>query len=511
MAKVNWTIEKSAMSEFWDELPDLLLRYAELGARTGREDRIRKETWAREERLLKEKQQYDQDIMERKLKIQLGYDLLKESEDDQDEAQASLDRLETEFHKTTGGLGGLQDLYKTSNNSLEILDTSYEGDMSDIEDQIQFNNDKTRAIKNKIDLLEGALYEDIAKATAIMQGGAGMAGGTDPEAWDAADLGLEAFEEIHGDAKPWVESYFDRASGAINKQLEELQTTVLDKEYKEARINYMKGGGDKSLNNAVRQTKNFLGNKVNVSMANTGIGQIFKDEDLKNTMITNNQDVQEISTIIDNKKLAIASEYALMRYGIQYGDLSGMSPKAKQALMKFYETYKIGVFTAQGKTAATTGDFGDYFEQVEQSYKAWNTAIQAGDQNKADKINELHKKYNGTNLDIQEFYKNMEGMSKHIIEADLAPLISPEDNSGNNENPDEWKNLFGAEAYPDWWIEIAENLNMEPGEFELMSMEEREDMLAYKESEGTLESELKAKGYESKLEWLNDDKAWLQN
>ena len=51
MGNVNWTIEKTRLSQFWEELPDLLLRYAEIGAQR----KLIKEKEAREERLIQEK------------------------------------------------------------------------------------------------------------------------------------------------------------------------------------------------------------------------------------------------------------------------------------------------------------------------------------------------------------------------------------------------------------------------------------------------------------------------
>ena len=144
---------------------------------------------------IRENQQFQEKLTKETRQYNLEHGEYVVSKEKETEALKLLDQTEQKAVELGVNMDLIQDLYTTSNNDKVVNDLVIP-EMENLSDLTDYYRDKAEQHKEKLNILNEVIYNDIARADQIMAGGRGDRGkgfGTDTEGWDAADLGLASY------------------------------------------------------------------------------------------------------------------------------------------------------------------------------------------------------------------------------------------------------------------------------------------------------------------------------
>jgi hypothetical protein len=331
-----------------------------------------------------------EDLTERGYEIEAGKSMYNENMKIYQDAQKSLELLETEYHKAVGDVSALGKLYKASGN--EVVRDIYQGEATDYSARADVAYSNAQQIKDQITTLQGTLYGDIKKAQNIMAGGAGFKGGVSPTEWDPGDLGLIAYEIQYGEASPTIQSLFKNNIGSVNESLLKLRKTEQTFDLTEMKMEYYE---DKSTAAKVQaetdKAELMFGTISNSSLKTSGV------QNLQALQIAAaNLDPAEVAKIGSNNQ----AQFTLTKsIGSDFSKLIGRDVKPENypdIADEYIEMHNLGTGDAQtGMGQTAYGNWSAYKGYVDDAASQYAEAVASGDTEKARILNDLAIKYFG--------------------------------------------------------------------------------------------------------------------
>ena len=208
---LNITYERSALADFLERLPSMLLDFKQTQLKLATEEKIRKDN----------------------REYQASVSMYQDARDLYKVTRKELNTLETSYAETGMNISSLNDIYSTA-AGLKPLQDIGDIDIQNWEERTEYYGDLTSNLERKKEALKGVLYGDVQQAQQIMAGGGvgGYSGG-DPDQWDLSDIGLDAYEQTYGPAPEYIKDYFGSQPGLMRKSLTDLNQALLNFDYKE--------------------------------------------------------------------------------------------------------------------------------------------------------------------------------------------------------------------------------------------------------------------------------------
>jgi len=433
------TVERSAIADFLDELPGLLMQYKQM-------------QWAQEERAL------ERGIREKAIELEASKSLYNENQKLYYNAINNLDKLEATYGETVGSLEPLNEMYTSGGK--DVTADIYEGEAKDYQARADNALENWQAVKNKIGILQGSLYGDVKRVKNIMAGGQGFEGGVDPEGWDLADLGIVAYEHRFGESSPTVVSMFENNPGLMTTSLASLQKTEGALALTGSKRKYYSGATEtKTGDDEMKQAELVFGTIA--SSARKTSGKQMYDGLLAAKSILN----QDPSNNVDEIDANNARQFEITKeIGKEFADLTGQVVTPEEYLdvtEEYFEMLNLAKGsseTRQGQTAyANWSVYKNYITQARDEYVK---ALQAGDAEKAGRLNSLAEKYFGKpqGIELSTFALDMDNYYSKTILASFSEVFDTEPADSSNINLDslnvnlneieqlndaEWEDLLG--------------------------------------------------------------------
>jgi len=374
---INITYERTALGEFLERLPSLLLEY-------------KKTKWSMEQ---------EKKIREDDRNYKAAVSMYSDAKELYKSSKNELNSLEDKWSSLGLQLNTLNETYKSA--GADVASNIYQGEATNWLARANHLEELTQEIEAKKDALEGVLYNDIRKADQVMKGGsiAGFGGGSDPTRWDAGDLGIEGYTSTYGDPSAAVQEFYDVNQGNIQSNLSDLEGTRLLNESR-----------DKKLTNFSRkEAEQFLGGYEASSKLSSGLKQIYdltEFETQENTPGVTPEMISEAS----NRKKELMTDIAL-----EFSELLGEEADGLENPMDYYLAYEA-LHTRTMQSTATGGgeqglrDFSIMMTSARKSYDYYISLLNSGDTGKANKIEALAKKYFGfEGMSFQAFITKASG------------------------------------------------------------------------------------------------------
>ena len=363
---VNVTYQRSALADFLERLPSLLMEY-------------KKTQWSMEQeaKLRKEDREY-----------KAAVSMYSDAKELYKSAERSLDELENSWLQTGLGLDGLNEMFKTK--GLDIVEKVYEGEATNWIGRANHYQDLAAQLGKKAQVMQNVLYDDIAKTKQIMAGGgvSGAGGGSDPVRWDMGDFGAKAYEETYGEPMSAIsQEYLAANPGVVRQSLEKFESTRLLNRLRDA----------KNVNQDRRQSEQFLGGYVNSAYTKSGLSTVYEMEKIQNAYAKGAEEVD----VAMNDQAVQKQRAGQVIIGSEFADLLGIpQAEAQEQIMDYYYLYdrmhaaaEQPVLTGGGEQGLR--DFSLLVTNARQAYNHYLSLKNKGNNAEANRIEELAKKYFG--------------------------------------------------------------------------------------------------------------------
>ena len=341
------------------------------------------------------------------------------------DALDNLQTLEATYGETVGSLEPLNEMYTSGGK--DVTADIYKGEAKDYQARADNALENWQAVKNKIGILQGSLYGDVKRAKNIMAVGQGFEGGVDPEGWDLADLGIVAYEHRFGESSPTVIAMFENNPGLMTASLASLQktegalglTTAKRKYYAEATT---KKTGDDDM----KQAELVFGTIA--SSARKTSGKQMYDGFMMQRANFNDQTSDEEIAANNASQFAITKEI-----GKEFSELTGQVVTEEQYLDVTEEYFEM-LNLAQGSSEVRQGqtayaNWSVYKNYITQARDEYVKALQAGDAEKAKRLNSLAEKYFGKpqGIELSTFASDMDTYYSKTILASFGDAFNIQD------------------------------------------------------------------------------------
>jgi len=410
-----------------------------------------------QDELLRLQMELKENLAEKQYQIEAGKSLYNENQKLYYDAITNLEALKATYGETVGSLEPLNEMYVTSGK--DVTEDIYEGVATDYQARADNTLKKLQAVKNKIDILQGSLYGDVKRAKNIMAGGAGFEGGVDPEGWDLADLGLIAYEHRFGESSPTVVSMFENNPGLMTTSLASLQKTEGALALTTAKREYYGTATEtKAGDDDMKQAELVFGTIASSARKTSGKqmydGLLLARAELNQDPSNNAEQI----TANNTRQFEITKEI-----GKEFADLTGQAVTPEEYLDVTEEYFEM-LNLAQGSSEVRQGqtayaNWSVYKNYITQARDEYVKALQAGDAEKARRLNSLAEKYFGKpqGIELSTFAFDMDNYYSKTILASLG-------NAFNTESPDSST------------VQI-DSLNLNLNEIEQLNNKEWEDLL----------------------------------
>ena len=390
------------------------------------------------------------EMKEKAIDLEASKSLYNENKKLYYDALDNLQTLESTYGETVGSLEPLNEMYTTSGK--DVTADIYKGEAKDYQARADNALENWQAVKNKIGILQGSLYGDVKRAKNIIAGGAGFEGGADQKGWDLADLGIVAYENRFGESSPTVVAMFENNPGLMTTSLATLQKTEGALELTGAKRKYYSGASDKKTgDNEMKQAELVFGTIASSARKTSGkqmYDGLLAARSILNEDVANNQ--EEIAAN-NARQFEITKEI-----GKEFSELTGQAVTPEEYLditEDYFEMLNLAKGSSeprQGQTAyANWSVYKNYIIQARDEYVK---ALQAGDAEKAGRLNSLAEKYFGKpqGVDLSTFALDMDNYYSKTILASFSELFSTEPTDSSNINIDSLKvNLDEVEKIND--------------------------------------------------------------
>ena len=418
------TVERSAIADFLDELPGLLMQYKQM-------------QWAHE-------------VQEKTIELEASKSLYNENKKLYYDALDNLQTLESTYGETVGSLEPLNEMYTAGGK--DVTADIYKGEATDYQARADNALENWQAVKNKIGILQGSLYGDVKRAKNIMAGGAGFEGGADPKGWDLADLGIVAYENRFGESSPTVVSMFENNPGLMTTSLASLQKTEGALALTTAKRGYYGTATEtKAGDDDMKQAELVFGTIASSARKTSG-KQMYDGLLLARAEL--NQDPSNNVEQIDANN---ARQFEITKeIGKEFADLTGQVVTEEQYLDVTEEYFEM-LNLAQGSSEVRQGqtayaNWSVYKNYISQARDEYVKALQAGDAEKARRLNSLAEKYFGKpqGIELSTFASDMDTYYSKTILASFGDAFNTESADSSNINIDSVKvNLDEIEQLED--------------------------------------------------------------
>ena len=346
----------------------------------------------------------------------------------------NLDKLEATYGETVGSLEPLNEMYTSGGK--DVTADIYKGEATDYQARADNALENWQAVKNKIGVLQGSLYGDVKRAKNIMAGGAGFEGGVDPKGWDLADLGIIAYEHRFGESSPTVVSMFENNPGLMTASLASLQKTEGALALTGSKRKYYSGATEtKTGDNEMKQAELVFGTIA--SSARKTSGKQMYDGLMIQQANFNEQTGDEEITANNDAQFRITKEI-----GKEFADLTGQVVTPEEYLDVTEEYFEM-LNLAQGSSEARQGqtayaNWSVYKNYITQARDAYVKALQAGDAEKAKRLNSLAEKYFGKpqGIELSTFALDMDTYYSKTILASFGETFNIEEDQNTSDQLD---------------------------------------------------------------------------
>ena len=388
----------------------------------------------------------DRDIREKSLELEASKTLYAENQKILSDNRTKLDNLETKYHEAVGSIDNLDEIYHGSGKDVTV--DIYKGEATNYQaraDQAQLNN---VAIENKINALQNVLFTDINRAKQIMAGGAGPRGGSIPDEWDSADLGIVAYEAEYGEASPTVQLLFQNNPGAMMKSLSDLKKSETALELSKSKTEYY---GAKGVERGKKVVELAFGTVIKSASLDSGKSD-YDILTLTSSQFDENTTPEDIKSNKQNKfKIINQVGEELFEQLLNQNISKSEHPNLVQEYFNMYDHATKDYEAGLGVTAEA--NYGPYLEYLKLAKDNYVEAIKKDDDNLKRRLNALARKYLGMpyGAELHVFVKDMEGhfnekvlSELNIIENPYGPPTGDQDpnrqNTVNNED-DFWNRM----------------------------------------------------------------------
>ena len=346
----------------------------------------------------------------------------------------NLDKLEATYGETVGSLEPLNEMYTSGGK--DVTADIYKGEATDYQARADNALENWQAVKNKIGVLQGSLYGDVKRAKNIMAGGAGFEGGVDPKGWDLADLGIIAYEHRFGESSPTVVSMFENNPGLMTASLASLQKTEGALALTGSKRKYYSGATEtKTGDNEMKQAELVFGTIA--SSARKTSGKQMYDGLMIQQANFNEQTGDEEITANNDAQFRITKEI-----GKEFADLTGQVVTPEEYLDVTEEYFEM-LNLAQGSSEVRQGqtayaNWSVYKNYITQARDAYVKALQAGDAEKAKRLNSLAEKYFGKpqGIELSTFALDMDTYYSKTILASFGETFNIEEDQNTSDQLD---------------------------------------------------------------------------
>ena len=363
--------KKSELGIFLEQLPQLLATY-----------RMQNAQIALERELLEDKQEHESDMLTQRQDHDAVVSLYQDAKSEATLNRTELNTLENQYQRTGADLDDLNALFKTE-ASLKTLTAITEIPANDFKKRAEYYDDVASNTKQKIEVIEDALYGDIFKAQQIARGGRpgiGYQGGLDPDAWDIGDINYSAYVDAYGE-NPMIERMFENIPGDLTASLNELELSRLSQILKEETSKkHKKQSDDVELEDKATNAQLYLGTKVKDASIASGLGDYYNYL----TVISDpeNYDTESIDSAneaIPSIKIEIAEGLAtLTGQHIDLNDLEGSSVLLENLFKQYSDAHSHATGTAESRLGITGEASFSYFEgMIEDAWENYKNKDEA--------------------------------------------------------------------------------------------------------------------------------------
>jgi len=298
-------------------------------------------------------------------------------------AEAEYNKIEDSWRESGLSLNSLNEMFKTD-TSLKVLKDINEIPAQDWKQRSEYWGDKASNLKRKADIIGDELFGDIRKAKNILAGGAGFAGGTDPNMWDPKDLGLEAYKTMYPEDEKTdlVKEFFDVNPGLMEASLGKLTKQQLDFMSVREKQGYYSRLGDKEARVKEIQKRNYIqkiiSGNINSAKHLSGLKDVFTKkqgaEQIRDAWGGLEVSEEDQARILELEKESIDTAENIGRL---YASLFGQTKLSSEDALGAYKDYERIHDLAKSTTAVREGvvsdpDFMPYWNSIERAYATWS-------------------------------------------------------------------------------------------------------------------------------------------